>query len=370
MCYNEITLTKNVDREKFPHGLEVKCGHCIECRKERAREKAIRFIHEYETRKDSKILFLTWTLDDRYLKETEHYYAEGEYNTTLNKNFIRKIRDKIYSRLYRYSKQKYLKNEDYYTKHYKYMICGEYGGEGTKRAHYHLIILTDKYHSKIRNQWLKEWKWGNVEVEEDATIKSIFYTAGYVSKKIGQRNEDGREEPFLMISRGMGKQWALEHAEELKERRFIYYSTKSGSAKTRIFRYYLEKMYEAKKWTLDDVDEYREELQAEIKRRKRKLYEEVIEPTHRILTNKDFDIDEDINILDTAFMFTNYKNQYHNVYYNYHDISGNWHNSIFETYKMRSNDMKRKKALQYERMKEEKRSMKNGKYKYVKKAIR
>lgn len=368
MCYNEITLTKNVDRIKFPHGLEVKCGKCIECRKERAREKAIRFIHEYETRKDSKILFITWTLDEEKLKQSEHYY-EGEYNTTLNKNVIRKIRDKIYSRLYRYSKKKFDKKEDYYTKHYKYMIAGEYGGEGTKRAHYHLIIITDKYHSKIRNQWLTAWEYGNIKVEEDATIKSIYYTAGYVSKKIGLKNNDGREEPFLMISRGMGKEWAIQNADELKERKFIYYSTKRGSAKTRIFRYYLEKMYEAKKWNLDDIDEYREELQQEVKNRKRKLFEQVIEPTHKIITGKGFDIDEDITELNTAFMFTNYKNEYHNVYYNYHDKAGNWHNSIFETYKIRLNEMKKTKALAYERMKEQQRSIKNGKYESIKRRI-
>lgn len=362
-CYNKIHIYKNLDRDKFPNGIEVECGKCIHCKSNRAKEKAIRFLHEKEMNKDSKIMFLTWTLDDKYTKESGHYVGEDEKGqiTTLNKNMIRKIRDKIYSRLYRWSKKKFKdKKEEYYTKKYKYMIAGEYGEDGTERAHYHLIILTFANHSKIRNEWLNEWKYGICDVEKDATIKSIFYTAGYVAKKLGTKNDDKLEEPFLMMSRGLGKEWALKNNKDILSKGWIYRPSTKGATRMKVPRYYINKIIENEVWTEEEEINYKERIRKEAERRTQEIWNRVKEYHNKRYEN----IYKDNIVAENWYEgLYDYRGDYKNEYYNYTEKqTGFLRNRYYEHLKVMNRRKEHNKAFFWLKQKILKRGNKYGKY--------
>lgn len=349
-CYNKIIITKNIDLKKYKGGILADCGKCQNCIMNRRTEKAIRFIHEAETRK-GKTYFLTFTYDDKNVYRNELGYL------SLNKDWVRKQRDKIYSKLYR----KYIKSgkRKEYHKAYKYMIKGEYGENGTERPHYHIMLILTKYASKIIHLFIEAFKGGRYEVEEAESIKAIFYTAGYTAKKLEwKKGYDNIEPEFLIMSRGLGKDWALQNSEYLKGLKYIQIPTRTGVSKHKIPRIYIEWLYKYKKWTLDDVDEYRETAQEKIKKQKRKLYEEIIEPLHKKLTGKNYDPEEDVTINETPYKFETMTGEIHDTYYNYIDITGQLRNSILETWvKGRNRVLKskaEKKALEYKLKKDSK----------------
>lgn len=372
-CYNKLHIYKNLDREKFPDGILVGCGSCINCKKNRAQEKALRFLHEKESNKESKLLYITWTLDDKKMEEENiigkriRENGKEESITTLRKDKIRKIRDKIYSRLYRRSRKKFGKENKhlYYTKNYKYIIAGEYGENGTDRAHYHLVILTTKYHSKIKRQWIKEWKEGRVDIQENATIKSIYYVAGYVAKKLGYSKEikDEREQPFLMMSRGLGLNWAIEHSEELKQREYCYRPTKNGPVKAAIPRYYINKLEELGLWSEEEVDEYNRKRREEIKKKEAEILEKV-NIYHKMIrgSNKNIWNDFDVAVRTKEALYDRSGNLV-NEYINMHTRQqGLWINTYHEHLIYLRNQKKKREAEFWLKQKMIKRGNRYGKY--------
>lgn len=372
-CYNKLHIYKNLDRQKFPNGILVGCGSCINCKKNRAQEKALRFLHEKEMNKDAKLLYLTWTLDDKRMdKENcigKRIGKDGkeESITTLRKDKIRKIRDKIYSRLYRRSLKKFGKKAKhlYYTKCYKYIIAGEYGENGTDRAHYHIVILTTKHHSLIKKLWMEEWDEGRVDIQSDATIKSIFYVAGYVAKKLGYSKEieDEREQPFLMMSRGLGLDWAIAHSEELKQREYCYRPTRSGAVKTAIPRYYIQKLEELGYWTEDEVEEYNRKRREEIKKKDAEIIEKV-NIYHKMIRGADKNIWNDIDIaVKTKEALYDKNGNRVNEYVNmYTKKEGIWINTYYENLIYLRNQKKKREAEFWLKQKMTKRGKKYGKY--------
>lgn len=349
-CYNKIIITKNIDLKKYQGGILADCGKCQNCIMNKRTEKAIRFIHETETRK-WKTYFLTFTYDDKNIYKNEKGYL------SLNKNWVRKQRDKIYSTLYR----RYIKSgkRKEYHKQYKYMIKGEYGENGTERPHYHVMLTIGKYASKIIHLFIKYFQGGRYEIEEAESIKAVFYTAGYTAKKLEwKKGYDNIEPEFLIMSRGLGKDWALENSEYLKELKYIQIPTKNGISKHKIPRIYTEWLYRYGKWSLEDVDAYRENAQEKIKKQKKRLYEEIIEPIHKRITGKKYNTEEDITINNTKYTFESATYGYHNTYYNYIDATGQLKNSILETWVLGRNRVLKskaeKKALEYKIRKESK----------------
>ena len=135
-CTKPITLLKNVDRKKFPDGLEVPCGKCLQCRIAKRKEWAMRCLHEMDNWDNA--LFITLTYNDKSLPE----------NSTLQKkefqNFLKRVRIQLGERKI------------------KYFACGEYGEE-KERPHYHAIIfgmsLNEDDKEVIRKAWpYCDWK--------------------------------------------------------------------------------------------------------------------------------------------------------------------------------------------------------------------
>lgn len=336
-CYNPITIYKNLDRQEFPRGIEVGCGKCINCRQQRALNKAIRVLNEAETKFEEgdnyKVTFLTFTYDD------EHIYRKNG-KLSLNKDWIRKARDRIYSRMYR----KYKKTGERKLIQYKYMIAGEYGEHGTERPHYHMILLTRKKTAKIVHEWVKELKGGKVDIQKSATVKSIFYVAGYVAKKIGASSKDEDiEEPFLICSKGLGKNWCLQNSEILKQREYIEVPKKKGVFKAKIPRIYIDWLEREGLWSEEEVEDYRQRMRETAEEINRELIDEVVSEEHYKITGRFFEEADEI-VVKTDRIFETY-DEMTNYYYNFIDSKGLWRNSLWEHYKIGINRIRRLRAI-------------------------
>ena len=101
----------------YPDGLEIPCGKCILCRKQKAAEWSLRMYHELST--SQKASFVTLTYDDTKLPA----------NQTLVKahlqNFMKRLRKRIEPEKLRY------------------YAVGEYGDK-TQRPHYHMILFNHR----------------------------------------------------------------------------------------------------------------------------------------------------------------------------------------------------------------------------------
>jgi len=181
----------------------VPCGKCIACKVQRSKEWAIRILHESSTQEDS--VFITLTYNDENLPK----------NNSLSKTELQLF----WKRLRREVEPKKI----------KYFACGEYG-EKTYRPHYHAIVFglgskdlqiwkpTEKIQSsKILN---KCWAKGN-NVVGTVTYQSARYVSDYVMKAynglMAVEEYRGREVPFCVQSKGIGKDYVIENAEYFKQ---------------------------------------------------------------------------------------------------------------------------------------------------------
>ena len=84
---------------------------------------------------------------------------------------------------------------------------------------------------------MKTWGKGGIDKFGSVTYESCRYTADYISKAQTQKDTYiDREPPFLIISKGMGRKYAEEYAEELLEGKGI---THKGVSLT-VPRYYYD----------------------------------------------------------------------------------------------------------------------------------
>lgn len=212
-CLNPVSL-RHKDGEVY---LTVPCLKCYMCRIQKSIEWGIRCIHERQFHDDS--LFLTLTYDEEKLPE----------NLSISKRelqlFFKKLR-----------KQGFV---------FRYLACGEYG-EKYGRPHYHAIIFgIKKSDVKILE---KIWNKGYVYVG-DVTVQSARYVANYVLKSVdvcGDRNK-----PFILMSKGLGKQFVDDSKESLSKTPRItirgvtvgiprYYMQKLGLKPSEVFKSELE----------------------------------------------------------------------------------------------------------------------------------
>lgn len=176
--------------------LTFACGQCIGCRKERARQWAVRCVHEASLYDNN--CFLTLTYDDSQLP------AGGSLNKSDIQLFMKRLR-----------------------KHYgngiRFLQCGEYG-EKYSRPHHHVLLfnldIPDKeLLSNVRGSKLfvshtiaKLWPFGFHTIGA-LTYESAAYVAGYVLKKItgklAEFHYDGLEPEFITMSRrpGIAREW-------------------------------------------------------------------------------------------------------------------------------------------------------------------
>lgn len=234
-CYKPILITKNLDKSQFPNGLLVPCGKCLACKEELAKEYTFRFICDKQEKGYINLAFLTLTYN------VENLPINHNYQMTLRKKdiilYLKAVREKL-RRDMKKTNQKLLD--------YLYYLSGEYGEE-RHRPHYHVILAYNN--KRVLNQFVKQWEEtkGMVDCQKRARINSIFYTIGYVDKKIGLQGTGTREQLFRKFTRGMGKDWILKHAEELNKKMYC----QLNKFKIGIPRYFKKKLTEMGYWTAE-----------------------------------------------------------------------------------------------------------------------
>lgn len=183
----------------------VPCGYCILCQEEKARQQAVRIVHEAQMHDESA--FLTLTYADEHLPP----YNSLRYDDTTK--FWKRVRKALW-------KKERIK--------LRYYMVGEYGDKHL-RPHYHACVFGyafTKNRIVVREGaqplWTtveleRAWGLGNVRVGE-LSFASAAYTASYVLKKLRSKQQYVRvdeqtgelmrlEQPRAFMSRNLAKAW-------------------------------------------------------------------------------------------------------------------------------------------------------------------
>lgn len=175
--------------------VEVPCGHCINCKKERSKEWAFRLMCEYK--EWNCAVYVTLTFDSSFLTlvpdaPPPFYATISPRDITL---FMKRLRKNLGGRKI------------------KYYACGEYGGE-TYRPHYHLILFGVDFSDTPVIE--KSWSQGFVKVEE-VNIATVSYVAGYVQKKLYTKDSypDLIYPPFSRMSKNLGAKYFIDNASKI-----------------------------------------------------------------------------------------------------------------------------------------------------------
>jgi len=250
----------------------VPCGKCNPCRIRRASEWGLRIYHELGYHKHSSFVRLSYN--------EEHLPADESISKLELRNYLRRLKSRIGA--------------------FKYLACGEYGELG--RPHYHIIILghsprtsgaapgarTPKYNTKWngtcwdvhRGPLVDAWCDDHAQPKGFVTFGTVTYDSaryvagytlkaniGYLTKKIDGKwaalTEDGRYPPFFLVSKGLGRQYALDNAERLRKT----LTCKMNGRDVGIPRYYLKVLEIPTEQLAERAIEKSEEVEQEYRNR-------------------------------------------------------------------------------------------------------
>lgn len=181
--------------------VSVPCGRCLGCRLERAREWAVRCMHEaslYE-----RNCFVTLTYDEEHMPPGRSLRPE---------DFVR-----------------FMKRARHVFPGIRYFQCGEYG-EKLGRPHHHAVLFNADFGDRVfyrerggvrldtSQELSRLWPFGFSTVGA-VTFDSAGYVARYTLKKVGRSVEalKGRKEEYLTMSRrpGIGRGWIDRYASDV-----------------------------------------------------------------------------------------------------------------------------------------------------------
>lgn len=188
MCYCPVTIPNPSRRfnDDMPLFLKVPCGHCPDCLRNAHNEWYFRAYMEYLKCKASggAVYFLTLTYNDDNLPKMT--FPDGRTQLCFYKrhihNFVKYLRIQLKAKGYPY-------------KDIKYLICSEYGKNGTERPHYHPLFFFPKripwkvLFDKDNGVFPKAWHYGFIVCSrmgfEVRSAKGIRYATKYVCKSLG-----------------------------------------------------------------------------------------------------------------------------------------------------------------------------------------
>ena len=212
-CTHPVLITVKGDSRFSGQKMWVPCGKCYWCKKERSKAWAVRIMLECLDHEENS--FVTLTYDDEHLPELDMSLVPfGQLPFTLWKpdlqNFFKRYR----------------KDLDFKIRYYS---VGEYG-DHTFRPHYHFIGFGVPYwHEELIKD---NWQNGIVDIG-DVTMASANYVAGYVQKKLygdlADETYGFRQFPYSAMSKGIGKNYFLAHAQQLIDDGFIEFKGKKVS---------------------------------------------------------------------------------------------------------------------------------------------
>nr|QJB19047.1 MAG: replication initiator protein [Microvirus sp.] len=190
-------------------GVSLPCGSCFGCKLERARQWAVRVVHESKMHDENS--FITLTYDEQHLPAGRcscvRPHSAGSVCVDDFQKFLKRLRERLSPRRIRF------------------FACGEYG-EKLGRPHYHAILFgwfpqdavcvkRSGDMSLFTSSLLSSaWGLGHTSVGL-VSMDSASYVANYASKQVKTNREDeacrlaGRSREFLIMSRrpGIGRRW-------------------------------------------------------------------------------------------------------------------------------------------------------------------
>lgn len=175
-CLHPLLLSQFDENNNFLGNLKVRCNHCVNCKSFLSRQWAFRCILESKQHKFT--WFLTLTYDDNHLRFRDLIDGETVFHVATN-----------FKRDY----QLLFKNVRSAGVIFRYFIVGEYG-EKSERPHYHAVIFGPNHQEIL--YFKKFWDKGFVDISL-ANDKSIFYTTGYVQKKL--YSSDRKDESVIRL---------------------------------------------------------------------------------------------------------------------------------------------------------------------------
>ena len=153
----------------------------------------------------------------------------------------------------------------------RYYLTGEYG-DTTQRPHYHAILyglgLNNDHKTLVMRAWpYCDWHQPSIRHDSFGLVEaaSIQYVAGYIQKKLtGEQGvllyeNTGRTPPFSLFSKGIGREYADQNIEQIKNNLEL---TMRGNSIT-IPRYYVKRLglsEPLKQKAIDKDCEYTEKL--------------------------------------------------------------------------------------------------------------
>lgn len=228
MCITPIQLKKDtreaaLKRDNF-HTLEVPCGRCIECLKQRVNSWYVRLMAERKVSESG--YFITLTYDNQFLPYTD----DGEI--TLNYRDIQLF----FKRLRKLQSAKYPN-----AKKIRYFAVGEYGTIGD-RPHYHMLLFNVVDIEDVE----KAWKNGLIHVGE-LNDKTTFYTLKY-ALKYGRKwkkseYENTRVIEKALMSKGLGFEFLTDGIKKFYKEDVTRPIIMLGNKKLPLPRYYRDKLF-------------------------------------------------------------------------------------------------------------------------------
>lgn len=248
---------KCISPVSLPSGYRVPCGQCRVCRFARAREWAVRIMHELPYHSSS--VFVTLTYGDHSIP------YDGSLEVESLQRFFKRLRRRLDGR------------------RIKYYACGEYGDQ-TGRPHYHAVIFgvsLEEHELGARAKESDSWvalsgpvvsAWSEDQVPIGmVTIgmvvwKSALYVAKYIRKlKTGEQAHvyGTRQHPFSCVSQGLGRTYALSHSDQIRDNMYVSMS----GVRMAVNRYYREKLGISSEEVRKASEEARREARKELWKR-------------------------------------------------------------------------------------------------------
>lgn len=187
------------ERDGLPEGdnvLQLPCSGCLGCRLERARQWAVRCMHEASLYEDNCFVTLTFN-PEAYAK----YCPTGSLDRRHVQLFLKRLRRRFFDRKIRV------------------FYCGEYGKKNG-RAHYHLLLFNFDFPDKIYektvngNHYYKssvlDEIWSDPESGKNIGMSIIgeltYASAGYVARyNLKKVNGKGKDEAYQRIDAVTGE---------------------------------------------------------------------------------------------------------------------------------------------------------------------
>lgn len=229
--------------------LKIACSQCRGCRRDRAKQWALRCLHEASQHKEN--CFITLTFNDKYINSIGSLEKPASKKGDIPSKFqlfMKRLRIYVSRNVYDPQKGQYvpLKRKHWIRPAPKLLFyhCGEYGSI-YGRPHHHACIFNhsfkdkqlwkDNGRNKLYRSPMLEHLWSNPDNGEsygyssigDVTYDSAAYVAGYIHKKLnGSKAPDhyqGRQPEYATMSRrpGIGKSWFDKYSSDISNQKAL-----------------------------------------------------------------------------------------------------------------------------------------------------